>query len=68
MSGHHIDGEGRFQSDKHPNLAPDKVIVSFRHREAWPALAALAECYREHDPEFAADIRTRLQTLRLQFS
>jgi hypothetical protein len=60
---HHINKEGQFQSDLHP-VPPDKVLVSFKHKEAWPALAALAEAYEEIDPEFSEDIRTRLRTIR----
>ena len=62
--GHHIDRHGQFQSDLHPGLRPDKIVVSFRHPEAWPALAALAESYQHRDPELAADIRERLRTCR----
>ena len=62
--GHHIDDQGRFQSDKYPNLPPDKIIVSFKHPDAWPALAALAEAYQMRDEELAADIRERLRTVR----
>lgn len=64
--GHHIDEQGRFQSDRHPDLQPDKIIVSFKHPEAWPALAALAESYEQRDPELAEDIRARLRSLRKQ--
>jgi hypothetical protein len=62
MSHHLIDG--KFKSDKYPDLAPDKIVVSFKHAEAWPALAALAEGYDERDPELADDIRTRLQSIK----
>ena len=61
--GHHIDKEGRFQSDRHPDLEPDKIIVSFKHPQARPALAALAEAYQEVDVELADDIRERLRTI-----
>lgn len=27
---HHLDAQGRFQSDKYPELAPDKIVVSLR--------------------------------------
>ena len=59
--GHHINENGEFQSDKHPELPPDKVIVSFKDTNAWPALRELARHYEDVDPEFAADIRQRLQ-------
>lgn len=61
--GHHIDSEGRFQSDKHPDLAPDKIIVSFKDYRAHAALAMLSLSYLETDPELATDIRTRLEAL-----
>ncbi len=61
--GHHIDKQGRFQSDKYPDLAPDKIVVSFKHPQARNALLALATGYAESDPELAEDIRTRLRSL-----
>ena len=61
--GHHINKEGQFQSDLYPDLPPDKIIVSFKHQAAQPALAALAESYQEIYPELSADIRTRLRTI-----
>lgn len=61
--GHHIDAEGRFQSDKYPDLPPDRIVLSFRSPAAWQALAALAEGYGERDPELAADIMARLASL-----
>ena len=62
--GHHIDKNGQFKSDKYPDLPPDKIVVSFKHPEAWPALAALAEGYRRKDPELADDIEARLRSAR----
>lgn len=61
--GHHIDTEGRFQSDKYPELGPDKIVVSFRHPEARRALYALADGYRAKDPGFADDILGRLRRI-----
>lgn len=61
--GHHIDSQGRFKSDRHPHLEPDKIVVSFKHEAARPALAALAEAYDATDPELADDIRLRLRTI-----
>ena len=61
--GHHIDREGRFQSDRYPDLDPDKIVVSFKHPQARRALAVLADDYASTDPELAADIRTRLESL-----
>lgn len=62
--GHHIDDQGRFQSDKHPDLPPDKIIVSFKDRRAHKALVILAEDCRETDPELCHDILTRVRCLR----
>ena len=61
--GHHIDDQGRFQSDRHPNLAPDKIVLSFKDMRARGALMALAEAYHDADPELAEDIVTRLGSL-----
>lgn len=61
VMGHHIDKEGRFQSDKYPDLPPDKIVLSFKDPRARTALYALAECYEAADPELSADIRTRLR-------
>ena len=59
--GHHIDAEGRFQSDKYPDLAPDKIVLSFKDRMARSAL----EYYSNFcdDRELADDIQQRLRTL-----
>ncbi len=61
--GHHIDGEGRFQSDRHPDLAPDKIVLSFKDRLACAALATLATNYKNVDPGLAQDIWERLRTI-----
>lgn len=36
--GHHINGFGEFQSDKYPDLGPDKIVLSFHDPEAQMAL------------------------------
>lgn len=61
--GHHIDSDGRFQSDKHPELPPDKLLISFTDPFAWAAFSALALAYNNVDHEFATDIRERLTTI-----
>ncbi len=61
--GHHIDDQGRFQSDKYPDLAPDKIILSFKDVHAHLPLALLAIEYISADPELSRDILTRLETL-----
>ncbi len=60
--GHHIDELGRFQSDKHPQLPPDTVLISFKDPLARKALSALAIAYNNKDHDFAHDIRRRLST------
>jgi hypothetical protein len=62
--GHHIDAEGRFQSDKYPELAPDKIIISFKDKRAHKALVLFAADCMETDPELAADIMARVRALR----
>lgn len=64
--GHHINEKKQFQSDLHPELPPNKIIVSFDHPQSWPALAALAEGYEDTDPELAEDIREVLREVRKQ--
>lgn len=61
--GQHIDSEGRFQSDKYPELGPDKIVVSFRHPEARTALYVLAVGYESTDAELSADILARLASI-----
>ena len=63
--GHHIDSEGRFQSDKYPDLPPDKIVLSFKDPRARNALMALVEAYYDADPELADDVVTRLGSLPL---
>lgn len=61
--GHHIDDQGRFQSDKYPELPPDKVVISLTDKRAWYSLLLLADAYRDDDPEFAEDLKARVQQL-----
>ena len=63
MMGHHIDKEGRFQSDKYPELAPDKIVLSFKDRHAQIALGFYAVYCGGDDPELAADIQERLRSI-----
>jgi len=62
--GHHINPAGQFQSDLHPTLVPDKIILSFKDPAAQPALKILALNYKRSDPELSDDIRERLRTIR----
>ncbi len=61
--GHHINDQGQFQSDLHPELSPDKIILSFHDPNARTALHRLAFDYEADDPELSADIVARLKSL-----
>lgn len=61
--GHHIDEQGRFQSDKHPDLPPDRVRVSLENPRSVRALRQLARDYWSHDREFSEDLDRRLTEL-----
>jgi len=60
--GHHINDKGQFQSDKFPDLAPDKIVLSFK--DAAAQLALLEFVSRTEDRELAKDIFERIQTIR----
>lgn len=62
--GHHIDKQGRFQSDKYPDLPPDKVVISLKDPLAWDGLLNIATAYQDTDPEFAMDLEKRVLQLR----
>lgn len=64
--GYHIDNEGRFQSDEYPDLGPDKIVVSFKHPEAWPVLRMLALVYEQRDPELSEDILERVKAVEIE--
>lgn len=59
--GHHIDAKGRFQSDKYPELGPDKIVLSFRDKAARLALYVFAS--ETQDRELGEDVRRRLDAL-----
>jgi hypothetical protein len=63
--GHHIDDKGRFQSDKYPDLPPDKVILSFSDPAAIYALKNYAWHVHSYggDTEFADDLIARIKTV-----
>ena len=59
--GHHLTDKGEFQSDKFPDLEPDKIVLSFKDPIARDALEFYASgC---SDRELASDINERLKTL-----
>ena len=59
--GTHIDSEGRFQSDKYPDLPPDRIVLSFEDEAARQALSVF--CQHTKDKELATDILHRIETL-----
>ena len=59
---HHIDDQGRFQSDLFPDLAPDKIVLSFKDAAARLALKRFADMTQ--DRELAEDIKTRLKSIQ----
>lgn len=64
--GHHINAAGEFQSDKHPDLPPDRVRLNILRPENWPALLLIADAYQEKDAEFADDLRGRIEALKAE--
>ncbi len=61
--GHHIDAEGRFQSDKYPELPPDKVVISLKDPRTWAGLRVIAVQYQDGEKEFGDDLLGRINSL-----
>lgn len=59
--GRHINSNGQFQSDKYPDLPPDKIILSFKDSIARLALVVYAE--NTNDVELAEDLMTRVRSI-----
>ena len=59
--GHHINEAGQFQSDKYPDLAPDKIVLSFKDPIARSALRKYATMTL--DFELGHDIIERLDAI-----
>ena len=59
--GHHINEKGQFQSDKYPDLPPDKIILSFKDRASRWALLHFID--RTLDRELSKDVETRLKSI-----
>ena len=57
----HINSKGQFQSDKYPDLPPDKIILSFKDPVAREALKLYAK--NAQDKELAEDILARIQSI-----
>lgn len=56
--GHLINKNGQFQSDKYPELKPDKIILSFKDKAARKALHEYIKYSK--DQELSEDIEKRL--------
>lgn len=56
---HHLNKNGDFQSDKFPELAPNKIVLSFKDSAARKALGVFIR--ETTDRELAADIETVLK-------
>ena len=61
--GHHINEKGEFQSDKHPDLPPDRIRVNLANPRSERAMRVLAQDYSGKDPELANDLLDRLDAL-----
>lgn len=61
--GHHINEDGKFQSDMRPELPPDWVGMKLSSPKVERAGRQLALAYREGDREFSDDINDRLDAL-----
>jgi len=62
--GHHINENGYFQSDKHPNLPSNKIALDFRDVHARPCLKLYASLTL--DNELKEDILTGLENTKNQ--
>ena len=60
--GHHINKDGDFQSDKHPELPPNKIALDFRDAFARPVLLQYAN--NTLDKELSSDIIRGLTNTR----
>lgn len=61
--GHHINKNGFFQSDKHPELKEHQIILNFRDVHAQKALLAYAMSTK--DLELAEDIQLAIANVNL---
>ena len=58
---HHINKEGQFQSDKYPELKPDKIVLSFKDPIARKVLLDYAGF--SLDMELSRDIIKRIHAI-----
>lgn len=61
--GHHLNKKGFFQSDKHPELPENKIMLDFRDEYAQEALRHYA--MRTHDKELSDDIQMAIVNVRI---
>lgn len=61
--GHHLNENGFFQSDKHPELKEHKIMLDFRDEYAQPVLRKYA--LLTHDKELSEDIQNAIINVRL---
>lgn len=61
--GHHLTADGQFQSDRHPDLPPNKIVLSFKDPHAHLGLWTVAIEYQQDDPELSGDMMTALDAL-----
>lgn len=59
----HINDDGNFQSDKHADLPPNRLLLNMENALSLRALMVLSADYEDHDVEFASDIRRVLARL-----
>jgi len=62
MTNKYLNNDGRFQSDKFPELAPDKIVLSFKDPEARKALEIYAKT--TDNREFGDAILKRLGEIK----
>lgn len=60
--GHHINKNGFFQSDKHPELKEHQIILNFKDEYAQEALLLYADLTK--DEELAVDIIFAVHAVR----
>ena len=61
--GHHINKNGFFQSDKHPELPENKIILDFKDPAAQGALLKYA--LTTQDMELSEDIQMAINNVRV---
>ena len=61
--GHHLNKNGFFQSDKHPELKEHQIILNFKDEYAQNALLNYA--LSTHDAELSTDIQHAVANVRI---